>query len=181
MARAAARCVFLAGALVMAPAAMLSGTAHAQVRVEGRIDSVRLEAEDASVGEAFEALGKAFGLRVPDSAGVGRRISGTYQGSLTQIVSALLAGRNYVAIHSAGRVEVRDYGATNGTQVPSAPPPAAIAVRTKAGVSAPVSPPASADRSAVSAPKLNTGVTPYLTTRMPIPGEPSYVAGKVAP
>jgi hypothetical protein len=179
MALPAGRFLFLAGVLVMAPAPILSRTAHAEVRVEGRIDSIRLEAQDASVREAFEALSAEFGLLVQDSAGLDRRISGTYQGSLRQVVSTLLAGRNYVAIHSGGRMEIRDFGAINGTDAPSAAAPAAAFVVSiiKAGALAPVSPPTSADRSAVSVPNLKTGVTPYLTTRSPIPGEPSYVAG----
>ena len=173
---------FSRGRLILAPALILSRTAHAQVRVDGRIDSIKLEAQDASVREAFEALSAAFGLLVQDSAGYDRRISGTYQGSLQQIISALLAGRNYVAIHAGGRVEIRDYGAINGGQVLSAAAPAAASVVpiARAGALALVSPPTSADRSAISVPNIKTGVTPYLTTRSPIPGEPSYVSGNKA-
>jgi hypothetical protein len=110
MAFPAAGFLFLAGVLIMAPAPILSRTAHAEVQVEGRIDSIMLEARDASVREALEAL-SAFGLLVQNSAGLDRRISGTYQGSMRRVVSALLVGRNYVAIHSGGRVEIRDFGA----------------------------------------------------------------------
>lgn len=117
MAFPAARFLFLAGVLIMASAPILSRTAHAEVRVEGGIDSLMLEARDTSVREALEAL-SAFGLLVQNSAGLDRRISGTYQGSLRRVVSALLVGRNYVAIHSGGRVEIRDFGAISGAFCP---------------------------------------------------------------
>ncbi len=127
MAAAAVRFLLLAGVLTTAPALILPRVAHAEVRVEGNIDSVRLEARDASVGEALEALSAAFGLLVQNSAGLDRRISGTYRGSLRQVVSGLLAGRNYVAIYSGGRVEIRDFGAVNDAQALSALTPSAIA------------------------------------------------------
>ena len=117
MAFPAAWFLFLAGVLIMASAPILSRTAHAEVRVEGGIDSMMLEARDTSVREALEAL-SAFGLLVQNSAGLDRRISGTYQGSLRRVVSALLVGRNYVAIHSGGRVEIRDFGASSGAFCP---------------------------------------------------------------
>jgi hypothetical protein len=117
MAFAAARSLFLAGVLIMAPAPILSRSAHAEVRVEGPIDSIMLEASNASVREALEAL-SAFGLLVQNSAGLDRQISGTYQGSLGRVVSALLVGRNYMAIHSGGRVEIRDYGSISDACFP---------------------------------------------------------------
>src|SRR4051812_16667000 len=123
MAFPAARFLLLAGVLV-APASMLS-RAQAEVRVEGSAESIMLEAENASVREALEALSAEFDLLVHPSAGLDRRISGTYRGSLRQVLSALLAGRNYVAVHSGGRIEIRDFGAVDGAEARPSPVPAA--------------------------------------------------------
>jgi len=104
----------LAGVLIMALAHASSGTAHAEVRVEGRIDSLKVEVRDATVHEALAALSAAFGLVVHSSAALDQPVSGSYQGSLQQVVARLLDGRDHVAIHTAGKLEIRIYGPDNG-------------------------------------------------------------------
>jgi len=104
----------LAGVLIMALVHAFSHTAYAEVRVEGRIDSLRVEVRDASVHEALAALSAKFGLRVHNAAALDQPVSGTYQGSLQQVVARLLAGRDYVATYSAGNMEIRIFGPGNG-------------------------------------------------------------------
>jgi hypothetical protein len=104
----------LAGILTMALALSLSNTAHAEVHVEGQIDSVRVEVRDASVHEALAALSAAFGLRVHNSAALNQPMSGTYRGSLQQVVARLLTGRDYVARYFPGNAEIKIYDPDNG-------------------------------------------------------------------
>src|SRR5258707_951208 len=94
--------------LIIALAYALSCTAHAEVRVEGRIESVKVEVRDGSVHEALEALSATFGLSVRNSAVLDqkKRLNGFYQGSLRQVIAQLLTARNYVMIHSGGKVEI---------------------------------------------------------------------------
>jgi hypothetical protein len=92
--------------------------AHAEVRVAGPIDSVRVEARDASVHEALAALSATFGLRVHTSAALDQPVSGTYQGSLQQVVARLLTGRDYVVTYSsAGNVEIRILDPRNSSKL----------------------------------------------------------------
>jgi hypothetical protein len=100
----------VAGALLMAFAHALPLTAHAEVRVEGQIDSVSVEVRDASVHETLEALGTKFGLLVRSSVALDKRVNGTYRGSLRQVLARLLAGRDYLAIYSSDGIEIRILG-----------------------------------------------------------------------
>lgn len=104
----------LAGALIIALVYGISRPAHAEVSVEGRIDAVRLDVRDASVHEALAALSATFGLRVYTSTALDWPVSGSYQGSLQQVVARLLAGRDFVATHSAGNMEIRILGPGGG-------------------------------------------------------------------
>jgi hypothetical protein len=97
----------IASVLSVMLAYALSRTAHAEVRVEGAIDSLRIEIRDGSVHEALTALSAKFGVRVLNSAALDQPISGTYQGSLQQVVARLLAGHNYVATYSATNAKIR--------------------------------------------------------------------------
>ena len=145
MASLAARSrLLLAGVLIMALAHGLSRTAHAEVRVGGRIDAVTLEVRDASVHEALAALSATFGLRVHNSAALDQPVNGTYQGSLAQVVARLLTGRDYVTTHSAGNVEVRILGRGGGgiSRPVAARSAAAVAPNVVPNV-APPAPPAS--------------------------------------
>jgi hypothetical protein len=101
--------------LIIALAHALSCTAHAEVRVEGRIESVKVEIRDGSVEEALEALSATFGLSVRNSAVLDqkKKLNGFYQGSLRQVIAQLLTGRNYVMIHSDGKVEIRIFGSSD--------------------------------------------------------------------
>jgi hypothetical protein len=145
----------LAGLLIMAVAHVLSRPAHAEVRVEGRIDSLRVEVRDASVHEALAALSAKFGLRVHNSAALDLPVSGTYQGSLQHVVARLLAGRDYVATHSAGNMEIRIFGPGNsGNSRPVAGSPGAPVVQPGPSVVPTVAAPAPASNPIVDKGRL---------------------------
>jgi hypothetical protein len=123
---AIARIFFLI--VLILSAALLSSSAFAEVRVSGTGQAVRLETQDATVGEALAALGAKLGLRYSStSLALTRRVSGVYVGSLGHVVSRLLEGNNFVlktSPHGVEVVAILDSGATamqSPTAVPSVP------------------------------------------------------------
>ena len=116
----------------------LSIGARAEVQVTGEPDAIQVEAKEASVEELLAALRKAYGLRYWSSANLSRSVSGTYAGSLQQVVSRmlLLQGYDFIAETSAQGtvVAVYDKSAAPGSNVnlvvskpAPAPPRAAVA------------------------------------------------------
>jgi hypothetical protein len=119
----------LTGVVVVALTHVLSWNAHAEVSVEGRIDAVSVEARDASVRETLDALSTTFGLLVRGFPALDRRLNGSYRGSLQQVIARLLAGDNYVIVHSGGNLEIRIYSLGNdGNSKPVATPSGEVAV-----------------------------------------------------
>jgi hypothetical protein len=88
-------------ALLMGPARL-----RAQILLEGSAAAVRLEAKQAPIGEILAALGKGFGLRYRASIDLGRPVTGTFSGSLQQVVIRVLDGYDYVVKTSANSVEI---------------------------------------------------------------------------
>jgi len=128
---AIARLFFLM--VLILPAAVLSSSASAEVHVSGTGQAVRLETQDATVGEALAALGATMGLRYSTaSLALNRRVSGVYVGSLGHVVSRLLEGNHFVLKTSPQGVEVVaivDSGA-GALQSPTAMPPVPPGQRT---------------------------------------------------
>ncbi len=101
---------------LLVTAILLAALFHAQsVRAEARIsgepDAVRVEARDASVDEVMAALVASFDLRYRSPASLTRRVTGTYEGSLQQVVGRLLDGYNFVLRTGSEGVEAWVYGA----------------------------------------------------------------------
>jgi hypothetical protein len=76
--------------------------AAAEVRISGRPDALRIEAQNATVDEVLRALQVSYKFRFQSS----RALSGTYTGSLPRIVTRLLEGYDHVMRRSAGSVQV---------------------------------------------------------------------------
>jgi hypothetical protein len=100
----------LAALLALAPRAAQAGT-----QVEGTVDAVRVEAHDATLHDVLAALSATFGLRVQASAGLDQTVSGTFQGSLRQVVARLLASRNYVAKYGSDTIVITVFGTGGGS------------------------------------------------------------------
>ena len=83
-----------------------SPSAFAETRVSGAGDAVRLEAQNATLGEALAALGAGLAPRYRNSTPLNRRVSGVYVGSLEHVVSRLLRGSDFIIKKSAEGVEV---------------------------------------------------------------------------
>jgi hypothetical protein len=89
-----------------------SKSARAEVQVTGGSNAITLEAKEASVEEVLTALKKAYGLQYGSSANLSRFISGTFAGSLQQVVSRVLVlqGYDFIAETSAQGTIVAVYG-----------------------------------------------------------------------
>jgi hypothetical protein len=108
-------------ALVAAPLSAiflqaLSMSARADVKVSGDADALRIEASDASLEEVLAALGRNSGLRYRYPANFSHSVSGTYAGSLRQVLSRLLQGYNFVveSSESGTRLVIYDLNTGNG-------------------------------------------------------------------
>ena len=104
-----------ASARLLIPAILLAAlfpapSVRAEAHITGQPDAVRVEARDAPVDEVMAALGASFGLRYHSTVSPGRRITGTYEGSLQRVVARLLDGYNFVMKTGPGGVEVVVYG-----------------------------------------------------------------------
>jgi hypothetical protein len=68
---------------------------HADVRVSGDAGAVQVDATGSNVGEVLSALESALQLRVKTSMALDSAVSGTFTGSLAQVLSRMLQGYNY--------------------------------------------------------------------------------------
>jgi hypothetical protein len=100
--RAFARCAVLSSALV----AMAAPATHAETRVEGTVDSIRLEVHDASVQEVLTALGANYDLRFRSATPLDRTVSGSFNGPLSGVVAWVLDGYNYIGKTGNGTMQV---------------------------------------------------------------------------
>lgn len=81
--------------------------AHAEVRIEGVIEALQIEARDSTVSEILAALGTSYDLKYRDLPKVDRPVTGTFRGSLLQVLSRLLERYDYVVKRSAaGPIEI---------------------------------------------------------------------------
>jgi type II secretory pathway component GspD/PulD (secretin) len=108
-------------ALVAAPLSAiflqaLSMSAHADVQVSGKAEAITIEANDASLEEVLAALGTNCGLQYRYPADFNHSFSGTFAGSLPQVLSRLLQGYNFVvkSSESGTSVVIYDLNAGNG-------------------------------------------------------------------
>jgi hypothetical protein len=96
----------LAGMALLMVAPMLSRPGYGWTRIEGRIDSVTVEARDASLAEVLAALRATLGLRMRGSKPADQVISGTFRGPLPKVIGRLLDGNDYVAKYSENAIEI---------------------------------------------------------------------------
>jgi hypothetical protein len=97
-------------AATLAVVILTASTVHADVRVSGDVRAVQVDATRSTVAEVFSALESAFGLRVNTSMALDRPVSGTYTGSLPQVLSRMLQGYSYFIRRQAAQIEVTVIG-----------------------------------------------------------------------
>jgi hypothetical protein len=89
---------------------MTARPTHAEVRVNGDAAAIHVEATQSNVAEVLSALESTVRLRVRTSMLLNRDVSGSYTGSLAQILPRLLQGYNYVIRRQASEIEVTVIG-----------------------------------------------------------------------
>jgi hypothetical protein len=95
--------------------------ARTQVSVRGDRAVVQLEASNAPLAEVLSALQSEFSIEYRTSVALDQPISGTYRGSLRQVLSRLLDGFSYYVADTAdGRMEITVVGRVGARAV--APP-----------------------------------------------------------
>jgi len=137
-------CAVLAAALAMVPAPVL-----AAARVSGRVEAMTVEAQDSSIQEILALLNRDFNLQYRVPVDLSSRVTGTYKGSLAQVVRRLLDGRNFVVETNTGGLAVTVFG-VNGD-----------AAQSNTAVSGPVPRPAAPNPAVWSRPAaLSNGTSP---------------------
>jgi hypothetical protein len=94
--------VTIAGVLL---AALPADGLRAEIRVQGQVADVRVEARDATVAEILAALGERFALRYRGPT-VSRSVTATFEGPLRRVVARVLAGSNYVILARGDGLDV---------------------------------------------------------------------------
>ncbi len=110
-----------AGGLAVVLMLSLPRAGLSEVMVKGNVHSATVEAQEASVADVFDALSTELGLRIHTSSTIDQVISGTYQGSVQQIVSRVLVGRNYITKHFPGNIEIMILAPSDAPVVYNAP------------------------------------------------------------
>jgi hypothetical protein len=105
--------------------AVTSTTAHAQVRVEGTIAAMRVDASRTSLVDVLSAVGTALNIHCRSSIPLQAEINGTYAGPFRQVIARLLAGYDYVLKSDRDAIEVLVTGRSGERAVVAAPPPQA--------------------------------------------------------
>jgi len=100
-------------------ASLHGNSVRAEVRVQGHVEDVRLEANDATAAEILAALGERFELRVRGTT-PNRHVTGTYEGPLRRILARVLDGYDYVIKPHGANIDV----IVLGTGAPRAAMPA---------------------------------------------------------
>ena len=104
--------------------ALHSNAVRAEVRVQGPLEDVRLEASNATTAEILAALSERFELRV-QGATANHRITGTYEGPLRHVLARILVGYDYVIKPNGANIDliVLSTRASHEAMPAPAPPP----------------------------------------------------------
>jgi hypothetical protein len=89
-------------ALVAALLIAMGLHAFAEVSAQGTPEVAHLEVKNASLDEVLRALHDAYGVAYRSDVPLDGRVSGTYEGPLSQVIARLLDGMNYV-LSKSGR------------------------------------------------------------------------------
>jgi hypothetical protein len=85
-------------ALAVSAFALLSTAStftHAETLVAGGPAALRVEAQNATLQEVLTVLRSSFGLKFQISTDLNRSVSGTYNGSLREVITKLLYGYDF--------------------------------------------------------------------------------------
>jgi hypothetical protein len=100
----------------------------AAVVIKGDVQSLEVEAKDATIDEVLEALSAKWSLHYRMPAGLNRRMNRTCRGSLARVVSQMLRGYNFVVgSFDDGQLEVLVLGTAGASGAHTAAAPTAEA------------------------------------------------------
>jgi hypothetical protein len=109
---------------VVALACGLATTASAEVRVEGDVNALRVTASDDTVSDVLSTIRNRLHVKYSATVPLDGEISGTYSGSLSQVVSRLLDGYLYVIKSDQDSTEIIVFGRRGEIAVPPGAPTA---------------------------------------------------------
>jgi hypothetical protein len=153
-----ARIVIMLGVV----SALAPTSALAELQVGGSPEAVNIDAQNSSIKDILDALGKTFDVHFQSSANLEKQITGTYQGSLPRVLMRVLEGYNVILKTSKDGMEVTVLG------TPKAPGTAGVSPAST--VAAPNSP-------VTASTPNNVAQQPAVAT----PAQPSLVGKDVEP
>jgi hypothetical protein len=106
-------------ALISALLIALGPQAFAEVSAQGTSEVARIEVKNASLEEVLRLLHDTYGLSYRSEVPLDARISGTYEGPLSQVVARLLDGKNYVLTKSGSNYRVVIIAEAGSRPIPS--------------------------------------------------------------
>jgi type II secretory pathway component GspD/PulD (secretin) len=112
-------------ALVSALLMAIGPQALAEVSALGTPEVAHVEVKNASLDEVLRALHDAYGLTYRSDIALDARISGSYEGPLSQVIARLLDGTNYVLTKNGNTFRIVIVA---GAGSPAIPPVAAMPV-----------------------------------------------------
>ncbi len=136
-------------AIVFGVASALAPAAFAELRVAGNPESVSIDAQNASIKEILDTLSKSFDVHVQSTANLEKQLTGTYEGSLPQVLKRVLEGYNVIIKTNKNRIEITVLATRNGTAVAGVSPASTVVLSQPVSVASPV--PASQPAFATSA------------------------------
>ena len=113
--------VIRAGLIVSVGVTLLAPPVRGAARIEGGIESLTVEARDASLAEVLSALSARFKVQVRAPELSDQRVDGSFHGPLRWVLARLLAGRNYIAKYSDDAVEIVVLGPAGPSAKAAAP------------------------------------------------------------
>lgn len=111
-------------AVAVCLAAAAPAMAISAPQVSGTPTVVSVDAQNSSVREVLSALRDNFNLQFRSSANLDKKLTGTYRGSLLEVVWRLLEGHDFAIASNNDRLEVTVFG-----REPEAPEPVLSATR----------------------------------------------------
>jgi hypothetical protein len=95
-----------AGLIAFAALLVTSVSSLAETQIRGGAEAVSVSAQDARIDEVLSALSEKFDVRFHSSADLDKRVTGTFEGPLAQVLSQILRGYNFVIKSDQQRLEV---------------------------------------------------------------------------
>ena len=116
-----------AAALLLGLCAVPIATAvRAEVIVSGTTSAVHIRASNDSIAEILSIVAKTFAVRYSTSIALDQIVSGTYSGSLSEALSSLLDGYDYLIRYNGGAADVVVIGGRGARPVSAATTPVQV-------------------------------------------------------